>query len=300
MAIRKKTAAAVAGAATSIAVLAAGIAVASTSSVTITTPKSGSSTSLRTNPYTAVAGTVSFAAANAQTTRFYLRRDGCGTSNDNPHLSTTNGTDAGDGCGLVINAVTGLGGDADQSAFVDFPASDGMPLALDTSGQVSGVIDITGTAAGLSEVDVSMEALVGGQGVDVGSASVTAVLDPTASDNAIPFSFQPSGTLAGADVQALDLRVHIHGPNVDAGFMGFSGKSWVDLPSYTASVNRSVSVSVDDASFSNPIPARLDASGRTWSVAIPTPAAGKHTIYAESTQGFDTSAPATTTFTVKR
>jgi len=27
---------------------------------------------------------------------------------------------------------------------------------------------------------------------------------------------------------------------------------------------------------------------------------GKHTIYAESTQGFDTSAPAATTFTVKR
>ena len=55
---------------------------------------------------------------------------------------------------------------------------------------------------------------------------------------------------------------------------------------------------VDDPTFANPVPARV--SGSTWSVAIPTPAAGKHTIYAESTQGFDTSAPASTTFTVKR
>ena len=85
------------------------------------------------NPYTAVAGTASFAAATAETSRFYLRRDGCGTSNDNPHLSTTTGTDGGDGCGLVLNSVVGLGGDVDQGAFVDFPATDGMPLALDAS-----------------------------------------------------------------------------------------------------------------------------------------------------------------------
>ena len=84
------------------------------------------------------------------------------------------------------------------------------------------------------------------------------------------------------------------------GFIGLSGKSYADVPSFSASVNRSVSISVDDPSFSSPVPARLGASGTTWSVAIPTPAAGKHTIYAESKQGFATSAPATTTFLVKR
>jgi hypothetical protein len=70
------------------------------------------------------------------------------------------------------------------------------------------------------------------------------------------------------------------------------------MPSYAASVNKAVNISVDDPSFANPVAARI--SGSTWSVAIPTPAAGKHTIYAESTQGFDTSVPASTTFTVKR
>jgi hypothetical protein len=267
--------------------------------VTFTTPKSGSNISLKSNPYLAVAGGVTFAPATAQTTRFYLRRDGCGTSNDNPHLSTQNGNDAGDGCGLIINAVVGVGGDADPAAFVDFPASDGMPLALDTGRQITGTIDVNGNAAGAVIVDVGMEGLANGQGVTIGSDSVTFVLDPTVSDNAIPFTIQPDATLAGADLQGVDLRIHIHGPAVDAGFMGLSGKSFVDVPSYAASVNRSVKLSLD-ASFANAVQAGLDASGSTWSIAIPTPAIGKHTLYAQSSQGFATSATASTTFTVKR
>jgi len=271
-----------------------------TTEVTITAPKPASTVSLRTNPYTAVAGRVTFAPATAQTSRFYLRRDGCGTSNDNPHLSTGSGTDGGDGCGLIVNSVVGLGGDADQGAFIDFPATDGLPLALDTSREITGVIDLQGLGIGLAEVDVTMEALVNGQGVAVGSDTESALLDPTLADNPVAFTMQPDTTLGGADLQGVDLRVHIHGPQIYSGFVGNSGKSWTDVPSYTASVNRSVQVSVDDPTFSSPVPARLDTSGSTWSVAIPTPAAGKHTIYAESAQGFESSAPTSTTFTVKR
>ena len=65
---------------------------AATTSVTITSPKAGQSISLKKNPYVAIAGGVSFAPSSAGTTTFYLRRDGCGTSNDNPHLSTASGT----------------------------------------------------------------------------------------------------------------------------------------------------------------------------------------------------------------
>jgi hypothetical protein len=72
----------------------------------------------------------------------------------------------------------------------------------------------------------------------------------------------------------------------------------VKVPSHAASVNTGVEISVDDPSFSNPTPARI--SGTTWSVAVPTPAVGKHTIYAESTQGYSTSAPASVTFSVTK
>ena len=114
----------------------------------------------------------------------------------------------------------------------------------------------------------------------------------------MPFTIQPNFSLDGSDLQALDLRVTVHGPNVYSGFVALSGTSCVDMPSYAASVNKSVVVSVDDTTFANAVPARL--SGSSWSVAIPTPGVGKHTIYAESTQGFDTSAPTSVTVNVTK
>jgi hypothetical protein len=274
------------------------IAFAATSSVTITSPADGSKVSLRHNAYLAIAGGVSFADTSAGTTTFYLRRDGCGTSNDNPHLSVTSGTDGGDGCGTIFNAVTGAGGDVDQNAFVDFPASDGMPLPLDGTRAIDGQVSLTGAQVGIAYVDVTLEALVGGQPVTIGSATGSAVLDPTGNSTPVPFTIAPNATLDGSDVQALDLRVHIHGPNVYSGFISLSGSSFVHLPSYAASVNKSVAVSIDDPTFANAVPARI--SGSSWSVAVPTPAIGRHTVYARSTQGFDSSAPAASTFTVTK
>jgi hypothetical protein len=280
------------------AALGAGAALSASPSVTITTPKTNQKVSLHQTPYTAVAGTAGFAATTAGSTRFYLRRDGCGTSNDNPHLSVTSGTDAGDGCGLVVDQVGPVGDAAPQATFTDYPASNGMPLAFDGAQPVNGQISLTGAQVGLAEVDVTLEALVGGNAVDLGSGSGSAVLDPTAASTPVPFTIQPNTSLDGLDVQALDLRVNIHGPNVYSGFVALSGASWVDVPSHAASTNTSVLVSVDDSTFANAIPARL--SGSTWSVAIPTPNVGKHTIYAESKQGYTTSAPTSVTVTVTK
>jgi hypothetical protein len=280
------------------AALAAGGALSATPSVTITTPKTNQKVSLHQNPYLAVAGTASFADTTAGTTRFFLRRDGCGTSNDNPHLSVTSGTDAGDGCGLIVDQVGLVGNVAPEAAFIDFPASDGMPLAFDGTQPTTGQISLTGAQVGVAEVDVDLQALVGGNAVDLGSTTATAVLDPTGAATPVPFTIPANSSLDGSDVQALDLRVTIQGPNVYSGFIALSGASYVDLPSYAASVNKSVVVSVDDPSFANPVPARL--SGSTWSVAIPTPAVGKHVLYAESAQGYTTSAPASVTFSVTK
>jgi hypothetical protein len=276
----------------------------SATSVTITSPKAGQTISLKKNPYLAAAGGVSFTAAAPGSTTFYLRRDGCGTSNDNPHLSVTSGDDAGDGCGLVLTIV-GVGGDADNGAFVDYPSQDGMPLAFDSSRAVQGTIELdglsldgTGIAAGLLTVDVSIEALVNGNGVPMGSDSESVLVTPGQTSYPVAFSFLPNAALDKADLSGVDLRVHVHGPYAFSGFVANSGKSFVGLPSYAASLNRSVQVSLDDAGFASPVPARID--GATWSVALATPAVGKHTLYARSSQGFDTSAAASQTFTVTK
>jgi hypothetical protein len=285
-------------AALAVAAMAAGGALSATTSVTITTPKTNQKVSLRQNPYLAVAGTASFAATTAGTTEFFLRRDGCGTSNDNPHLSVTAGTDAGDGCGLIVDQVGPAGDAAPQATFTDYPASDGMPLAFDGTQPITGQISLTGAQVGIAEVDVDVSALVGGNAVDLGSTTSSAVLDPTGAATAVPFTIPANSSLDGSDVQALDLRVDIHGPNVYSGFVALSGASYVYLPDHAASVNKGVLVSVDDPSFANAVPARL--SGSSWSVAVPTPAVGKHTIYAKSTQGYDTSAPTSVVVSVTK
>jgi hypothetical protein len=288
-----------------IAAAAAGVAAAAGPSVTITSPTAGQKISLRHNAYTAVAGTASFATPSAQATRFYLRRDGCGTANDNPHLSVTSGTDGGDGCGLLLTIV-GVGGTADQGAFVDFPSTDGMPLTLDASSPVSGTIDLESfgisdplaAGTGLVTVSVSLEALNQGNGVSVGSDAETVLITPTQTEYPVAFTIQPNGALDRADLSGLDLRVHIEGPYAFSGFIGNSGKSWTDVPAWSASFNQAVQVSLDDPSFTNAVAARL--SGTTWSVALPTPALGNHIVYAESTQGFDTGAAASRSFTVTK
>jgi hypothetical protein len=284
--------------------LVAGVALASSTSVTITTPKEGQSFSKKRVPQLPVTGGVTFAAATPNTSLFYVRRDGCGTSNDNPHLSISTGTDAGSGCGSLINGVVGAGGDADAGAFVDYPSTDGMPLALDASRNITGTFDIQGffgpAAAGVMEADVSMEALVNGNGVPIGSDTEMVVLDPTASDNYINFTITPNAALDKVDLAGVDLRLHLHGPYAFSGFVGTNGASFVNIPSYTASVNRSVLLSLDDPTFASPIPVAINTAGTGWSVVIPTPAVGKHTLYAESVQGFDTSSVVARHFSVTK
>jgi len=274
-------------------------------STTITSPTSGQHVSLKHSPYLAVAGTASFATPTAGTTRFYLRRDGCGTSNDNPHLSVTSGTDGGDGCGLVLTAV-GVGGTVDKAASVDYPSTDGMPLFLDSSRAVTGTIDLEsigitdpfGAGAGLATVTVDMEALYGGNGVTVGSDSENVLITPAQTEYPVGFTIQPNGVLDKAGLSGIDLRVHVEGPYLGSGFIGNSGRSFVDVPSWSASFDQSVQVSVDDPSFTAAVPARL--SGTAWSVAVPTPAIGKHVVYARAAQGFDTGDSTSQTFTVTK
>jgi hypothetical protein len=281
-----------------VAALTAAAALSASPSVTITTPKSNQKVSLQKTPRLTVAGTAAFAATTAGTTEFFLRRDACGTSADNPHMSITSGTDGGDGCGLIIDAVGPVGDVAPQASFTDYPAVDGMPVAYDGTQPINGQISLTGAQVGLAEVTVDLQALVGGNAVDIGSATGSALLDPTGASTPVPFTIPANAALDGSDIQALDLRVTTHGPNIYSGFVALSGASWVNVPSYAASVNKSVEISVDDPSFSNPTAATI--TGSTWTASIPTPAVGKHTIYAESTQGFSTSAPANVTISVTK
>ena len=181
-----------------------------------------------------------------------------------------------------------------------------MPLTLDSSRTLTGTIDLENfgivdplsAGAGLLTLVVDAEALYQGNGVDIGSDTETVLVTPNQTEYPVQFTIQPTGTLDKADLSGIDLRVHVQGPFVFSGFIANSGKSFTDVPSWSASSAQSVQVSLDDATFAQAVPARL--SGTSWSLAVPTPALGNHVLYARSTQGFTTGAAATQKFTVTK
>ena len=63
-----------------------------------------------------------------------------------------------------------------------------MPLAFDATRTITGAIALTGLQIGLAQVDVTLEALVHGQAVTLGTDSESAVLDPTGDSTPVPFS----------------------------------------------------------------------------------------------------------------
>jgi hypothetical protein len=277
------------------------VSAAGTPSVTITSPKTGSTFSAQRTPTLTVAGAAAFTVPAQTSTTFYLRRDGCGTPNDNPHLSVTSGTDGGEGCGFVGG--NGLVAGVSPGLFsVDYPSTDGMPLILDTSRSVDGVHDLQNDVAGTGQVtlDFTLEALVGGDGIVVGTVSETVLVTPAQSDYPVEFHITPTAALEQASLSGIDLNVYIHGAYSDSGYIGNSGKSWLTVPGWSASPDRTVEVSVDDPAFGSPVAATLNGSANGYSTSVPMPAVGRHTVYARATQGYDVSAVASSAFTVKK
>jgi hypothetical protein len=282
--------------------VAAGIAAASGPSVTITSPKTGSSVSLKRTPSLSISGGATFAAVNPTSTKLYLRRDGCGTSTDNPHLSVVAGSpDGGEGCGFIGG--NGVAGEAAPGLLsADYPSSDGMPIILDTSRTIEGTFDLQNDTAGVGQVtlDFELEALVNGEGIVVGTDTENVLVDPTTSDYPVAFHITPNSALEKAVTSGLDLHVWMHGAYSDSGYTGLSGKSFFSVPGYSAAPTRSVQLSLDDASFANPIAATLNSSATGSTASVKTTAIGTHQLYARATQGYDTSAVASSTFKVSK
>lgn len=301
----RRTAKALVAAVVATAAVTSGIALAAGPSVSITSPNSRTSISARKTQLVPVAGRAVFAPVAQSSTKFFLRRDACGGSDpQNTELSTKAGNpDGGDNCGFVGGS--GVVNGASEMLFsTDYTTTlgDGTPLILDSSRAINGVLDVENdvAGAGVMTIDFVLTADYQGQGPTVGTDTETLTITPTQSEYQVPFTIGPDSSLDKQELEGLDLHVYMHGPFADSGYTGLSGRSYFTVPTYTASPQRSVQISLDDPSFSNPITASLDSTYSSWSAAIPTPAAGNHTVYVQATQGYDTSSVASQTFTVKR
>ncbi len=298
---------------TCAAVFAQTSASATTGSISIASPKAGSSFSLKRTPSFAVAGTVVFVPATQGSTKFFLRRDACGSSDpsapDNPHMSVVAGNpDGGDGCGSLLY-ITGLTSQNTSLFTTSYPATDGVPFLFDATRTIQGAIDVEsyqgvsgtgGKGAGEITADATLDGIANSAVQTFGSDSETAMIAPGAIDTAIPFTIKLGSDLNEANVGAIALNLRFEGPYAGSGFVGLSGKSYVTVPTVSASSARSVQISVDDPSFSKPVTTTLNSSFTGWSSMLPTPAVGTHTIYARAVQGGATLATASTAITIKR
>jgi hypothetical protein len=281
----------------------AGLAAAATApTVTITSPTEGQVISKGQNPKFTATGGVTFVKPKKTSTPFYLRRDDCGGDADNPHLSVVDGTDPGDSCGFVVG-ILGPGAELAELS-VDYPATDGLPATLDATAPIAGTIDLenfqiqgNGIGAGDVTVDVTLTGVAADQGVTIGTASQTVSVAPPNTSYPVDFEITPDPSLAKKDVTALNLNVYIHGTYAFSGFIGNSGKSYMTLPTYSASFARSVKLSIDDQNFRNPIKTKLSRL-TSWSATVKTPDKGDHTLYAQAIQGATSSDTASVHFTV--
>ena len=260
--------------------------------ISITTPANGATFSRSASETIIVTGTSTFGAAVPATKTFYLRRDACGATQGapNPRLSTTSGTDGGDGCGNLLGGAS--------ATTTNYPAENGLPLTIDP-GKNAKIVIATSSWSGFGgvgnqQVSVTLTGQAGNQTKTLGSASQTVLLTPGTDVQNYEFIFPVQNP--GAPLSSLDLAVTIGG-GFQHGHVNLNGASFVELP--VLDTGR-IDVSSDSSSFAAAKTVQAEiASNGTWTAEIVTPAAGSsRKIYARAVQGGTTTQAAPVSITV--
>lgn len=299
----------VAGAAAGLMLLLAGSAYAAESSpgVSIDTPVEGATVSRSATSLLDASGTMQFAAPEQSEQRFYARYD-CGDTAAEPELSVMD-DGSSVGCAPLVSitpaAELGL-----LPTSYDFEAVDGVPFTLDATRPLTGVVTTAGYCCGLGSpavgagavtVDISATAMMrqsptGSSTRELGTTTITYTATPLQEEYDHAWQIDLPGELDQRDVEGLTLTVDVHGVNVLHGYI-VSNSTFLTVPTYTASFDRTVEVALNDGAFTAH-DVTLSGDRTTWDAAVPMPALGQHTLRVRATQGHDTSTVETRGFTV--
>ncbi|HEX9891177.1 MAG TPA: hypothetical protein VGB28_03880 [Actinomycetota bacterium] len=283
-------------------------------SLTVTAPTSGATISKAAGPFTA-SGTVGFTEPEASTTPLYLRYEALDGNNcGRRYLSETDGPDAGNSCQSTGAHTTLIG----TSFTRDWPADSaevGLPLTIDASRNITGAVNITsralsftGNPVGSPGNWVTLDVVV-----RLGTTALTQSFDSgpfAGSTHSFTINLDVPASLDKVDVSTVqvDLVWHrvIHlsqqGQSVVHTFAELDNPpTFVSVPTYTASFDRRVQLTVDNPSFSgSPIAATVDLGAGTFTASVPTASLslGSRTLYARALQGGKPSATSTVPFTL--
>ncbi|MFA5785620.1 MAG: S8 family serine peptidase [Actinomycetota bacterium] len=273
-------------------------------SATIASPADGTIVDPSVTPTLPVTGVAGFGEPVGQPQKFFLRREGCGETNDNLRLSREDGVDGGNGCTNLAQPLAGAG----VVEFADeYPAEPGaLPMTLGGGTPVSGVVYVdTDGASPLHEITVKLTTMKSGMPQVIGSQRVAgAVVNALGLVGPTPFAFSfPVGDqYAGVSLADVSLTVVVENSQALTWTELDSPASYVDLPlAAGGGGDQRVEVSLDDADFASPVPASLGAEG-VWGATLDMTALadGGHTVYARAVAGAETSPADHVSIVVKR
>jgi hypothetical protein len=280
-----------------------------TPSVTLISPAEGTILDPGTTTMN-VSGTAAFPASlyPATASTFYLRRDACGTSTDNPHLSRQPSTaDAGEGCAQTLSGVTMLGQPGITGDFnTEYPltAAD-LPVVLGGGVPVSGTIYEQAWNA-LPSPAVTLDVELSSDGTTIADQVVSgAVTDPTdTTPAAFPFSFAVPSQFVGVRLTGLSLIVHVRSTqNPEYTELQPPHASFVSLPlaAGTVPAGAQVQLSVDDPSFASPVTATVKPD-MCFAATVPvgglSVAPSTHALYARAVAGGSSGSAVSATFSI--
>lgn len=173
-----------------------------------------------------------------ETQRFFMRNGGTACPGQ-PFLSPAAG-DGEPGCGYVGGAPFGElyhAGVWGSSTVKSYAGTQGLPLELDTSRDLTGNVRVVSSATsnrmavGQIRVDVTVRGRFGDQTVELGTDSRTVTINPTNSAAVdFPFTVDLPDERDGQSVTQLRIDVDIRGVHVLSGYHRLNGQSWLDLP----------------------------------------------------------------------
>lgn len=296
-----------------VAVLAAGAVIAvgpgaaaapAAPTVSMTTPEEGAVISRGASPMLEVAGTVAFETPVPQERIYYVRRSGC---QDDQRLSVVRGGAEETACSTPVTEPEPpppslVGG---HQSFTIYEAVDGVPLTLDASRPLTGVVtqthglDVNGQRTGAGPTDIGITVFAGdvvGIRHNLGRTSVAWLALPTEPHTQLSWSIDPPTGLDKKDFVSLEMHVNAFDQNPWRTYT-VPNETNLTVPIYSASFDRRVQVSLDGGPFSAaPVTLAADLTG--WTASVPTPEVGGHTVAARALQGNQTSATVPRTFTV--
>lgn len=191
---------------------------------------------------TALFASTALAATEEDETTFFLRQQGCGSTAEAGRLSVDSGTDSANGCGTIggiplDEALHTLGAGARSR---DFTTENGVPLTLDASRDVTGVIATrtwTGFVGGVGEVVLEVTLTGTHRKPDgklatkaLGGGTFRKAASPTAARVDVPISLDVPAELDGLEFTSLTLNLVTRGANVNAGAQSLNGTSKITLP----------------------------------------------------------------------